>query len=274
MKTTPPGWYTDPSESRREYLRNSIDVDARLSTVCTLIKRLLAVAAGATLLAGGRVGCSSAGEAVSDGTKMAAESPRSTSSKSAAADAPKGAIEAVGFGRPADSDYMYVVAIVKDVAPGQYAKVSFNVLDPEGEILKSESASQLAVNPNSRMILVTQVTVPKQNEVTRVEATLGFTGKPAKQKLEDLVLEVGPVSVEEGPYSTTAEAVITNPSDQQIDKARIGVACFDVQGNIIGGGYTFTDLVSPGAKVKVDPRIMVSQLPDRCEMSALPSNLS
>jgi hypothetical protein len=81
------------------------------------------------------------------------------------------------------------------------------------------------------------------------------------------------VTVGQGTFGgPTAEAEITNPADQQIPSARVGVTCFDQQGTIIGGGSEFPDLVPAKGKVKVSARLVVSGTPDHCEMTAQPSD--
>jgi hypothetical protein len=69
-----------------------------------------------------------------------------------------------------------------------------------------------------------------------------------------------------------AEAELTNPSNQQIPSARVGVTCFDQQGMIIGGGSEFPDVVPANGKVKISARLLVSGPPDHCEMAAQPSD--
>jgi len=233
--------------------------------------RNLPIVLGVTLIAGGLVGCSSEAKQA-DSNKAVATAPAEVKTTTDAVPAPKGTVEAVGFGRKPDSEYVYLVAIVKDVAPGQTANVSFNVLDSAENILKSDTASQQVFNKDARMILGTQVSVPPEKEISKVEATLSLTGKPGKPKLEDFVLEVGPVAVSADGYH--AEATITNPQAQQITDPKAGVACFNAAGDIIGGGFTFVDIIPPNGKVLADPYITVSAPPERCEMTIQPSNIS
>ena len=232
--------------------------------------RKLPILIGVALIAGGLTGCSSPAKEGA-ATKAVATAPEASKSADTAP-AAKGTLESVGFGREAGSDYMYVVAIVKDVPPGQTANVTFNVLDPAGNILKSETASEAVINKDARIITGTQVTVPAAKEVAKVEATLSLTGKPGKPKLEDFVLELGPVAVSDD--GNHAEATVTNPQAEQITDPKASAACFNAAGNIIGGGFTFVDVVPASGKVMADPFINVTELPARCEMTIQPSNIS
>ena len=236
--------------------------------------RKLPILVVAALFVGGLAGCSSPAPK-SSGTKAVAESPRSTSQSAAEAEPSNAKVEAVGFGRPAGSDYLWSSSIVSGVEPGQFAVVSFNLLGPDGKIVATEAQTEESINPNAKMIVGTQVKVPNGKEVTRVEASIGATDykNTSKPKLQDVILEVSDYAIGEDKYGQpTAEAIITNPSNQQVKQARIGIACFNDKGDIIGGGSNYPDLIPPGGKVKVDASVQVSQKPARCEMNARPSD--
>lgn len=188
---------------------------------------------------------------------------------------PKAVIKATGFGGPPDSDYMWVTSVVRDLQPGQFAVVSFNLLSADGTILATESQTEEAVNAGAKMIIGTQVNKPKDGAVAKVEASLQIndhhTGKP---KLKDVVLEIGPVSIGEDNFGKpTAEAVIRNPGQEQIPGARIGVACYDQQGAIIGGGADYPNQIPAGGQIKVTASVLASQPPARCEMTGQPSDM-
>lgn len=199
----------------------------------------------------------------------------STESTQTTNNGPKAAIEATGFGGPPDSDYMWVTSVVKGMQPGQFAVASFNLLSADGTILATESQTEEAVNAGARMIVGTQVNKPKGGTVAKVDASLQVkdhkTGKP---KLADVVLEIGPVSIGEDPTfgRPTAEAVVRNPAQEQIPGARMGVACYDGHGTIIGGGAEYPNQIPAGGQIKVAASVLTSQPPARCEMTGQPSD--
>jgi len=175
-----------------------------------------------------------------------------------------------GFG-----DYLWVTSTVKDVPVGQFATVSFNLFGADGTLMATESQTEQAVNPGARIMVGTQVNAPKGQPVARIEPTLEVSdNRPvAPAKFSDVVLQVGPVTIGEEQFvGTTAEAELTNPSNQQIPSARVGVTCFDQQGVIIGGGSEYPDVVPANGKVKISARILVSGPPDHCEMAVQPSD--
>ncbi|WP_156448334.1 hypothetical protein [Mycobacterium sp. NAZ190054] len=169
-----------------------------------------------------------------------------------------------------------MTSTVRDVPVGQYATVSFNLYGADGALLSTESQTEQGVNPGAVITVGTQVTAPEGGPVTRIEPTLDVSQHDPVQTPEfsDVVLEVGPVTVgQDSTFGTpTAEAELANPSDQQIPAARVGVVCFNPQGDIIGGGSEFPDVVPAQGRVKVSARLVVTGIPDRCEMTAQPSD--
>ncbi|MEV0711551.1 FxLYD domain-containing protein [Nocardia aurea] len=109
----------------------------------------------------------------------------------------------------------------------------------------------------------------------RVETTLqikSFRYVSAQVPYSDAKLEVRSVQFKKNNYgATTASATLTNTSSQQIPTARVGIACFDAGDSIIGGGSAFPRVIVANGRILVDARVLVSNTPARCEMSARPS---
>jgi hypothetical protein len=173
-------------------------------------------------------------------------------------------------------DYLWVTSIVRDVPVGQFATVSFNLYGADGKLLTTQSQTEQGVNPGAWIVIGTQVTAPKDQPVTRVEPTLKVSNHDpvVPAKFSNAVLQVGRVTIgQDALGGATAEAVLTNPSDEQLPGARVGVVCFDQQGAITGGGSAFPDLVPGRGQVKVSATLEVSGTPDHCDMAAQPSGL-
>jgi hypothetical protein len=181
-------------------------------------------------------------------------------------------IEKSGFG--GSGDYLWVTSIVRNVPVGQFATVSFNLYGADGKLLATQSQTEQSINPGARIVVGTQVTAPKDQPVTRIEPTLKISDHTpvASVKFSNVVLQVGGVTMGQDTFGgATAEAVLANPSDEQIPGARVGVVCFDQQGAITGGGSEFPNLVPAKGQVKVSARLLVSGTPDHCDMAAQPS---
>ncbi|MCZ8380360.1 hypothetical protein O6P37_15940 [Mycobacterium sp. CPCC 205372] len=182
-------------------------------------------------------------------------------------------IEQSGFG--GDENYLWVTSTVRDVPVGQFATVSFNLYGADGTLLASESQTEQGVNPGARITVGTQVAAPAGQAVTRIEPTLKISEHDPVQrpKFSDVVLQVGPTTLGQNSFgSPTADAILTNPSDQQIPSARVGAICFNPQGTIIGGGYAFPDVIPANGEVKVSSELKTSEPPARCELTAQPSD--
>lgn len=183
-------------------------------------------------------------------------------------------IENLGWGGSGDD--LWVTSIVRDVPVGQLVMVSFNLYGADGTLLGTIPQVERAINPGARIMVGTQVNTRGQPPA-RVEPTLQVSHEDpeAHAKFRDVVLQLGPVTLRDNGeqfVGTTAEAELTNPSDQQIPGARVGVACFgDQQGMIIGGGLADLHVVPAKGKVRVAARILTSGPPDHCEMAAQPS---
>jgi hypothetical protein len=181
-------------------------------------------------------------------------------------------IEKSGFG--GSGDYLWVTSIVRNVPVGQFATVSFNLYGADGALLATESQTEQSINHGARIVVGTQVTAPKGQPVTRIEPTFKVSDHSpvGPVKFSNVVLQVGAVTMGQDTFGgATAEAALTNPSDEQIPGARVGVVCFDQQGAITGGGSAFPNLVPAKGQVKVSARLVVSGPPDHCEMAAQPS---
>jgi hypothetical protein len=182
------------------------------------------------------------------------------------------AIEQSGFG--GTGDRMWLTATVRDVPVGQFATVSFKLYAADGTLLATESHTEQGVNPGARITVGTQASAPMGQAVARVEPTLvvATNEQAAPVEFSDVVLDVGPVTFGEDYFGKpTAEAELTNPSDREIPGARVGITCFDGKGEIIGGAAEYPGAMPAHGSVKVSARLLVSGQPERCEMTAQPS---
>lgn len=125
------------------------------------------------------------------------------------------------------------------------------------------------------MIVNTVMRLPAGPPVAKVEATVEgrtYDTPATAPKFADAVLNVGDVSVSQATGLITAEATISNPSDQQIPGVIIGAACFDSAGTIVGGGpAALLGAMAPGGRGRAQAYITAASVPDHCEMTAQPS---
>lgn len=211
--------------------------------------RSLAIACSAAVLA--LSGCGGGG----DKAEGALPSPSATVTS-----APKelGTITASGFGQK--DEYVWVTAVVHNNSDyvGQTVTVSFNVLDGQGEILKSQSQVEAFVRPGEDHLLGTQVSLEPGQQAAKVEAALDveadgtFSDQPFPQ------IPTTPAKVVAAGGGHHAVFDLTNPLTDALKSPRIQVACTDAHGAINGGGADYPELVPAGGKVKVEVSLILS----------------
>jgi len=59
---------------------------------------------------------------------------------------------------------------------------------------------------------------------------------------------------------------LTNAQSTPVSNPRIGIACVDSAGAIIGGGSNYPELVPAGGRIKVDANVIVSGEPSSCSV--------
>lgn len=179
-------------------------------------------------------------------------------------------LEAAGFGQ--SGDYLWITSVVRNEAPtgGQFVTVSFNLLDEGGNLLATESQVESFNAPGQRLAVGTQVDAPTNGTVASVEATL-LVDEGMAPEFPDVTLEAGEVTLRPDEFGgMTASATLTNPSQETLPGARVGVICTDAAGTIIGGGSAYPDLVPAGGQIVAEVDVIVSGEPASCEMLANP----
>ena len=62
----------------------------------------------------------------------------------------------------------------------------------------------------------------------------------------------------------TAKFRLTNPTDETVESARIGVVCYNDRGDVIGGGSDYPELWPAGGEIVVDASITTTGKPAKC----------
>ena len=84
----------------------------------------------------------------------------------------------------------------------------------------------------------------EDGQVASIETTVTLDENAGLERLTDLAVE----SVD-----PDGSAVIVNPTSETITAPRVTVACFDADGQIIGGGASFPSQVPANGQIKTDP---------------------
>jgi hypothetical protein len=187
--------------------------------------------------------------------------------------APKelGTIKASGFGQ--QDQYVWVTAVVHNNSDlvGQTVTVNFNVLDNQGNLLKSQSQVESFFQPGADHAVGTQVGLEPGQKAAKVETTLDVEASGTFSDKPFPTLPITKVKVGKGQYGEdVASFEVSNPLTVALKSPRIAVVCTDAAGAIIGGGSEFPTLLPASGKVKVDASINVSGKPARCTVYSGP----
>lgn len=194
------------------------------------------------------VACGSGG----DGDVVEQLGPQSASPATEEPVAPEeqGQLEEIGFGQ--EGDYATAVGVIANTSDhgGQTVTLAINFLDDAGQIIASESQLESFAYAGQAVALAVQAEVGKA-KVASVEPTLLIEDDGTFEE-SDVTLdpvESRAIKIQYG--SVEAEFEITNPTDSPLQDLRVGIACFDKAGTIIGGGSTYPDLIAPGGTAVV-----------------------
>jgi hypothetical protein len=194
------------------------------------------------------------------------------STKEPAEAAGEATLKKTGFGR--DGDYGWVSAIVTNSSSenvGRFVTVQFNLLDSDGELVTSAEQIESFTSADQTLALGTQVDMVGKGKVAKVEATLGLGDTLNTEDLPNL--PVGKVKVKVTEYvGTQAVFEVKNPTDTAQKQARIGIACFNKDGKIIGGGSDYPELIPANGRVLVEASVLTDGKPSKCEAYASPSS--
>lgn len=62
----------------------------------------------------------------------------------------------------------------------------------------------------------------------------------------------------------TAVFELTNPTESNLEDARIGVVCYDANGSIIGGSSEYPNLIATGQSILLESDVLTSGEPANC----------
>jgi len=219
--------------------------------------RLRSTALTACLLLAALAGCGD-----SDTTATSTSTAGDTTVSSPAADSNGSATAELlesGFGQR--DEYVSVIAMVKNTSDkvGQTVTVQFNLKDAAGEILASESQVETFSRVGQTRPVLTQADVPAGKKVAAVDATLLVQDSGAFTAEEYPEIPAGKVTVAKGEYGSgwTARVQVTNPKAEPLSSPRVDVVCRNAANKIVGGAFTFPELVPPSGKAVVNLDLLI-----------------
>jgi hypothetical protein len=220
--------------------------------------------------------CGGASDKVEQGSSNGGAKP-STSKATKTNDAKAaGSLLEVGFGQR--GIYVRAVAIVQNTSDkvGQTVTVQFNVKDAVGEILKSESQVETFSRVGQKMPVGVQVDLPEGKKAAKVEATLLVEDKGTFSSEPFPEIMTGPVTLTKSPYGVNefdAKVEVLNPKAEPLKSPRVEIVCYDAANKIIGGNFTYPELIPPSGKAVVETSPITADQPASCVAYATPGPL-
>ncbi|MDV8071136.1 DUF1707 domain-containing protein [Rhodococcus sp. IEGM 1366] len=238
------------------------------------VKPLLAVGAVAVIglvAAGLTLGGTNKPEQTGISGEGSVAADKATGDSSPASDSTATVLQA-GFGQVKKT--VWVSAEVENLtgSDGAFAVANFNLFDGAGNLVKTASHTERFGYGVSRMFIGTIVSLDDGIIAEKVEATANATVYSTGSAPDfNVILKIGEVQFAQADFRNEARVPISNPSDQVIPSARVAIACFNVAGQIIGGGSTFPNSIAAQGTVLAETPVYVAGIPSRCSATAVPS---
>jgi hypothetical protein len=177
-------------------------------------------------------------------------------------------IVSTGFGQ--SGEYVQGIAIVTtddEAAVGEYATVSMNFLDADGEILGTEEQVETFAWSGQELVLPVFLDLsgnPKA-DVASVEASVSLSDYGSSQDPLPPLDTIESKSIGKGEYGdTTAVFEFTNTTREDLEDLRIGIVCRDQADKIIGGASEYPELVEAGKTIRLDVSVTTTGTPATC----------
>lgn len=202
------------------------------------------------------------------GPQAAASGEPSNEPSESEAPEEQGQLIDIGFGQ--ERDFATAVGIVENTSDhgGQTVTLSVNFLDDAGQVIATASQLESFAYAGQTIALAVQGDVGR-GKVAEIEPTLLIEDESTFDESEVTLDPIESRSIRDN-FGLEAEFEIQNPTAEPLQDLRVGIACFNKAGDIIGGGSTYPDLVPPnGTAVFTSSFLTVSEEPASC--TAYPS---
>lgn len=173
-----------------------------------------------------------------------------------------------GFGQR--GEYVRGVAIVttdNDQSVGEFVTVSMNFLDASGAIVGTAEQVESFAWAGQHLVLPIwlDLSATPGVEVDDIDASISLSGYGRNRDKVDPLEPVDAREIREGQLGdTTAVFEVENPTDSDIDNARIGIVCRDADGVIVGGDSAYPNRIAAGKSVLVESDILTTGKPTTC----------
>lgn len=177
-----------------------------------------------------------------------------------------GPVEIVGTGFAQEGQYVEGVAVVRVNDPkavGEYITVSMNFLDQGGSILATEGHVEQAWWVGQELALPISTEL-HDGKAVRVDASVSISDFGDSEDPRSALAPIKSKAIEGNGGHIVAVFEFTNSAEQELADLRLGVACYDSAGTIVGGDSTYPDPVAPGRTIRIEAEVTTSAEPSSC----------
>jgi hypothetical protein len=142
----------------------------------------------------------------------------------------------------------------------QGLQVRVDVFDAAGAVLGVQEGRIHLVLPGQRMVFADEVWLPEGQRASEIAVTVLPDEFVAAAMVDELPLFAGEAAAfEPATYGDRITGRIANPSAISVTDIRVSAVLYDPGGAIVGGGYTYLDLVPAQGRAAVTVRVVAPQ---------------
>ncbi len=174
-----------------------------------------------------------------------------------------------GFGQSGDvTQAIVLVRSDSEAAVGEFVTVSVNFLSASGELIATETQVESFSWAGQELALpVWSFSEGRNITVASIDPSVSLSdyGASVSARPPLPVLEATGVGDDQfGGYSASFD--FTNDTGGDLSSLRVGVACYNAEGEIIGGGPVYPELAPAGKTIRIEAQqLVVSETPTSCK---------
>jgi hypothetical protein len=150
-----------------------------------------------------------------------------------------------GFGQSGEAVSLVAIVRNEEKAGGQTVNVSFNLMDPQGEVVATVSGSGTFSWGGEELAVVTDHYFEDKEEVAKIEPTVSVESFNDVEEPSFEMPKPSAAAFSKDEFGErTAKVKVVNPSPEILKNSMIAVVCRDKSNSIVGGGYTYPDLIA------------------------------
>ncbi len=185
-------------------------------------------------------------------------------------------VELVDYGWTQAQQSLSVAFLLKNSNVDQVVKdtqYQVTAYDEAGTVLGSNSGYVSLIFPSETVGQSESMYLPDGAKVTKVDVQIN-PGQPSTYVLTQNPFSFENVNYIGGSYSSKVTGIVKNSYTDKISTVIVAVVGYDKDGKIIGGGFTFVDVIPANGQAAFEILVDFDLKPDRIETYATPSGLS